>query len=307
MSGIRFLPTVATLLVAGVTVAACTEPIEDPTRRRSLATSAPAPGQEIFGQILGVSDDVLAQVRVAAVRVHATDGSHPQTSPAPDGRFRFTGVEPGQWTVQAVDLAFGRNVTAQVEVTAGGGPYERNLVLGGIATLTGSALADGEPLAGAGVMLTARNGVVHGAHVETASDGTFRAAGLVPGSYTLLLTEGPAVLARRTLELSADHEIHLELAVASLSGQVLDAAGEPVRRAHVQVVIPGRSEADGLGGSARTDAAGRFHFPHLLPDRYTVRAQVEGKAVASATVSLEAGDRRELELRWESGAGLSPP
>lgn len=65
--------------------------------------------------------------------------------------------------------------------------------------------------------------------------------------------------------------------------------------------------ADVAGDPAEDAEVGRFHLPHVLPDRYTVRAHVEGKAVASATVLLEAGDRRELELRRESGAGLNPP
>jgi hypothetical protein len=74
--------------------------------------------------------------------------------------------------------------------------------------------------------------------------------------------------------------------------------------AQVRVAVEGGREFEGIAGRSATDAAGRFDFPLLTPDRYVVSASVEGRPVTRVTVSLEAGDRRVLELRLESGSEL---
>lgn len=259
-------------------------------------------GEEIAGRLLGVPEAELLRVRISA---HSNDVPRSwSASPGPDGHYRLTGLEPGRWTVSAY-AETGRSARGEVEVAAGGGPYRLDLDLGGGLTLTGSVRVDGEPLAGAAVAITgAGGGVPLGAHVETAFDGTFRAEGLEPGDYRIVVGSGGSTLGRRELTLSGDGEIHLDLPAAALSGRVVDAEGAPVAEASVLVQLAGQPGLEGISGMASTDAAGRFALSRLAPDRYEVSAAVQGKPVARATVSLEAGDRREVELRLEAGSEL---
>ena len=260
-------------------------------------------GEEIAGRLLGVPETELLDLQVWATLNADSGFSQRSASPGPDGRFRLTGLGPGLWSVMASGSS-GRSARAEVEVTAGGGPHRLDLDLGGL-TLGGSVQVEGEPLAQVSVQLLGLD-VEYSATVYTAFDGSFRAAGLKPGRYEIQVhTNLGASLGRRELLFTVDEEIQFDLVTASLSGRVLDAAGEPLPGSYVSLWIarpPGSVE---MSGTAIADHAGRFAFPHLAPDRYAVGAGTEGGgALARAEVSLEAGDHRELELRLERGLEL---
>ena len=275
--------------------------------------SVPAPpvelvltsGEEIAGRVLGVPNTELLRIRISA---HAAGPARVSRTavPGPDGRYRLTGLPPGRWIVTAF-AETGRNARSEVEVDKGGGPYRLDLDVGGGLTLTGSVRLDGEPLAGASIAITGAGSGVRppgGAYVETAFDGTFRAEGLEPGEYQLAVGMGGSVLGRRELTITGDDQIHLDLTAAAVSGRVVDAGGEPVAGASVIASVEGQPSPETMSGMTDTDSAGRFAFSHLAPGRYVVHAMFQGKPTASAAVSLEAGERRDVELRFESGFEL---
>lgn len=262
------------------------------------------PGEEIAGTLIGLPEaGDPAKYRVIAYLGRASGLGMAQQfgTPGPDGRFRLTGLEPGLWTVNAYGPN-GRNARAEVEVTAGGGPYRVDLEIGGGLTLAGTVTAAGEPLPGASVHLTRADGP-HRASARTGSDGSFRIEGLEAGVYEVVVGHGMAHLGRRELDLAGDDEIHLDVAAASLAGSVLDAEGGPVGEAQVHARSARGDGSEGLVMTL-TDPAGRFAFAFLPPGEYEVIANAHAGPSARATVSLEAGDRREVELRLDRGSEL---
>src|SRR5580698_9622541 len=84
---------------------------------------------------------------------------------------------------------------------------------------------------------------------------------------------------------------------STLAGKVLNSAtGEPVRKAQVKLMSMGAAQK---GGSAVTDAAGRFEFTALAPGNYALAASREGFDSATKQgglklqrVTLAAGEQK---------------
>jgi len=77
-----------------------------------------------------------------------------------------------------------------------------------------------------------------------------------------------------------------------ITGTLVDKAGEPVGATFLDLQPLGRG---GINQQERTDQAGRFEIYHVLPGRYRITAQAEGRGVATQTiVSPASGVRLEL-------------
>jgi hypothetical protein len=124
----------------------------------------------------------------------------------------------------------------------------------------------------------------------TGSDGKFAFENLAPGKYTIRAQRrGYAPQAYLQHENywtgivvgpGMDTEkIHFALLPsASISGQVLDEGGEPVRKAGVLLFERGIQEGKRVTRGSRetmTDDEGRFRFGHLLPGSYMVGVKAE--------------------------------
>ena len=77
-----------------------------------------------------------------------------------------------------------------------------------------------------------------------------------------------------------------------ITGVLVDKAGAPVASTFLDLQPLGRG---GINQQERTDATGRFDVYHVLPGRYRLTAQAEGRGVATQTiVSPTSGVRLEL-------------
>jgi hypothetical protein len=85
--------------------------------------------------------------------------------------------------------------------------------------------------------------------------------------------------------------------VGVVTGTVLAPDGAPMAGATVQLVSDRGTE------SAVSDGEGRFKFPFVIPDNYTVRADLTGFQAAVGQIAVTAGGRADVELRLAEVAG----
>ncbi|MCA3006749.1 MAG: carboxypeptidase regulatory-like domain-containing protein [Phycisphaerales bacterium] len=93
-----------------------------------------------------------------------------------------------------------------------------------------------------------------------------------------------------------------------LVGAVVDAAGNPVAGAVVQLTVPGRDGAPPLDAlDATTDERGRFRVQALPCTRYEAwaagPADADGVQMVSEVAALVVGQPASLAVRWKGGVG----
>ena len=184
------------------------------------------------------------------------------------GRFDLGAFPAGEYEVVATWPHQHPRCLTDGTMVRTGAPAVR-LVLPRLATLTGRVLLDGTPMTSFGVLLTRPQFVVNrdpiGVH---GTDGRFELRGVTPGAWGLLVA-GPGTSLERITEISVAEGARIDLGDISLTrgqrvtGQVRDAAGDPVAGARVAI---GDLEGDHdplqrwFSGDldATTDARGRF-------------------------------------------------
>jgi hypothetical protein len=87
-------------------------------------------------------------------------------------------------------------------------------------------------------------------------------------------------------------------ASANLSGTVVDQNGAVVPGASVKV----SNTATGLQREVTTNEQGSFTVPLLLPTTYTVRVERQGFAPVEATIVLNVGDQKGLQIQLKTGS-----
>jgi hypothetical protein len=86
---------------------------------------------------------------------------------------------------------------------------------------------------------------------------------------------------------------------AAISGEIIDPSGAPVEAARV---VAGSLERN-LRYESKTNSAGRYSIPFLLPGRYTVTVEKAGfKRLVREGLTLLAADALAIDLRLELGA-----
>jgi hypothetical protein len=126
-------------------------------------------------------------------------------------------------------------------------------------------------------------------------DGTYTAAGLSIGDYTVRVN-GPNVSQYQTrYTASASGTFDIDIHGATLRGRVVDArSGAPV--ADARVLLISRLPAN---GSARTDSDGRFTIEAMPDATYDLQVNREQYAVASQPVAIANGSTPDVEVRME--------
>jgi len=92
-------------------------------------------------------------------------------------------------------------------------------------------------------------------------------------------------------------------AVATLSGVVKNAKGQPVHGAEIRIVGKDASKV----GKVHTDANGRYSYPGLETGTYSVMLVVDGATKASiGNVKTKSGEVQTLNFDFQSSASARP-
>jgi hypothetical protein len=85
----------------------------------------------------------------------------------------------------------------------------------------------------------------------------------------------------------------------TITGTVVDVSGAAVPRAEIEV----RNIDTSAATTARTNDAGVYTVPFLLPGTYTIKATVTGfKQAVHEHIEVHAGDKVQMDLKLEVGA-----
>jgi RNA polymerase sigma-70 factor (ECF subfamily) len=188
------------------------------------------------------------------------------------------------------------------------GPGERREVVlhPGALRLIGRVTAGGEPVSsGAVATRSIRDGAGQRARGAIES-GRYELAGLVPGSYELLV-EGDGMLVQSFEVELAEPEtcLDLELPPGRIEGKLAFERSSAETELRVLVFPYGWTPASGNRGVFLTpDSDGRFAARHLPPGPYVVSVRGEASPVRARVVTLAAGERvRTVELARDHELG----
>jgi len=254
-------------------------------------------GATITGRVTGVAPEELTQVVVTAVGGTSRNQTYTDTS----GNFSLPGLPDGQVRVDAFLMTAGRRrmAPAKTIVVENGvaPPVEINFEEG--ISVSGRVTKGGVPVAYGSVSFNP-GGVQRGSDRQSVNamispDGTYTAAGLSIGDYTVRVN-GPNVSQYQTrYTASASGTFDIDIHGATLRGRVVDArSGAPVSDARVLLIS--RLPAN---GSARTDSDGRFTIEAMPDATYDLQVNREQYAVASQPVVIANGSTPDVEVRME--------
>src|SRR3954471_4305821 len=127
------------------------------------------------------------------------------------------------------------------------------------------------------------------------SDGTYTAAGLSPGDYTVRVNSAGVSQYQTKYTAATSGTFDIDVHGALLRGRVVDArSGAPL--AGARVLLTSRSPAN---GSAVTDSDGRFAIDTLADATYDLNVNRDDYAAASQSVVVANGSAPDVEVRME--------
>ncbi|EWC61532.1 multidrug transporter, MFS superfamily [Actinokineospora spheciospongiae] len=265
-------------------------PAEDPDREgflpfqpSALRASAVGDAPVLSGQVRRPDGSALVGAALTLIDAHGQQVGRVGTGH--DGGYLLDAPLPGAYTLIASAPDHQPQATT-VKVRAGQATVDVTLV--GAAVLHGYVMAaDGHtPVTTARVTLTDGRGEV----VETqpsASDGSYRFAGVRAGSFTLVVSADTFRPAALPLTLPATGEVRHDVELvggAELSGVARTTTGSPVPDARITVL----DAAGGVVTVTSTDDEGRYVVDDLAEGDYTVIAS--GYSPTADQVSLRGGE-----------------
>jgi hypothetical protein len=217
------------------------------------------------------------------------------------GEFRFSGLSPGRYRIEARAPGYASVVLASAPI-----PFRGRATLlmlpGG--HLDGTVLgADGQPTDGAEVLAMGRE---QASSALSDSEGHFSLE-LPPGAYAVSARKGPEAGALETeVKVAVEQHVQglrLQLgAGAWLSGKVVRGDGSRVLGARVEAWSQRQSAASSQTG---TDETGAFSLPALAAGTYVLHVFLpEGPQFSHGPVTLAAGEHVSLTLTSDDAGAV---
>ena len=267
--------------------------------------------EELGGLVLqlvaagGLEGQVLdARTRAPLSGAHLSAGGAAAVTD-PSGAFALHGIPPGQATL-TVSRAGYVTSTTQLRVPRGQIQRGARLVLRPAAHVSGTVeQSDGTPVAGAPVFAERYDfGPVAAATPLGTTDAKGRFEGdLAPGEVTLRATAPNGEARSSVLSLHAGNASEgLVLVVdigGEIEGRVVEESGHPVASASVYAV---ETASQRVSNGVAVAGDGTFQIPGLPTGVYAVIARSGARRVQKAGVRLSAGDTRQVEIRFGTGA-----
>ncbi|MEQ1891225.1 MAG: sigma-70 family RNA polymerase sigma factor [Planctomycetota bacterium] len=249
----------------------------------------------------------------------ASDALLPRTTSDSAGHFRLAGVTRETRARSDGELLLGflllasapDHATSPVQISwatpVANDEYAFELLLepSGASLFGRVLLPDGSPAAHASVIGVAAQGALQ--YVSADENGEFALEGLGAGKLALML-ESEAGCLDTSLELEAGEartaDFRLERGAATLTGAVLDLAGQPVAGLEVRAQYVFRANGISIGRgerTVRTDAEGRYAFDALLSGSSSVALACEGTSTPCAlpvqsSLELHAGANEPVDF-----------
>ena len=258
-----------------------------------------AQATHIAGHVLGDTGTGLPDAEVEAVRSDADPGCvgcRLAVRTGPDGSFQLYPLAAGEYTVRAAHDRYLGAEARGVKPTD-----DLKLTLRPGAGLRGTIQDPDQPAAiHATASLRAADGTAVRPPRLVDPNGTFLLEGLAPGEYTLVVESADALprRAETAVTLAAGASAGVDIALrrgTSISGKVVDDAGQPVAGATVQVIGgPGQGMA-----VVPASADGTFELKRLPPGKLRLSASREGFLAgprSSAAADTGAGGARRVTL-----------
>ncbi len=282
----------------------------------SYALDVDLPNGKLAGRVVDRAGAGVARQNVWIVLEAGTPrGDRPSTTgqatSAADGRFSVEGLAPGTYEARvtqfnlANESRYGSARVGGVVVPETGSAKEVVIVLDLAGTITGTLVgADGLPRTGADVRAVRVDG--GGADTQmgrTDSNGTFKIAGLAPGTWEVHASSGREVAAaapRVEVRSSASTEVRLTLVVGgNVVVRAFDSEGKAVG-AWCRVVDERGTDHASFSMQRVDRGAGtsspEVRYGPLAPGRYTVSTKNRDGAEASAEATITSGGETSVEL-----------
>ena len=207
-----------------------------------------------------------------------------------DGAFRIAGIAPGRNFISAV--AAGRITPHRIEIVVGAGEVREGLVLrlGAAATITGTVVANGVPVAGAPIGMKVGNKDVDGWLAVTQANGSF-AIDRAPRGDVALYVDGYTVIEPRSVRIAADSTA-VRVEVEAL-GQI---RGHVVPPTDAQVACP--------HGVVIADLDGAYACRGIEPGTHEVAATTPAGRWGAAHVTVERGGTAQLDVPLTYSAAI---
>jgi hypothetical protein len=253
-------------------------------------------GATIRGQVTGLKPDELPVVQIVA---QGQGGFKGTASTNPDGTYAIRGLPEGRVEVFA-QTSLQRSVSKSVEIPQEAAELVLNIDFPGAGRLSGRVTQGGQPVAYRSVDAFPRNPESAAGSGETDQNGKYTIDGLSKGDYVVSLNGEGA----KSLRISGDTILDIELPEFSLSGRVLEAnsgkalSDVTVRAQRVSLVVDAS-----ISRTALTDALGRFSVEGMEPGQYQFIAYKRGYKVDTEMLSLPASS--ELVLFLTSAEGIT--
>lgn len=265
----------------------------------------PGKGTTVSG-VVTWSDGRSGDGLIVMLMAQATGGSIPdflQSPTAADGSYTISGVEPGRYGVMIAPANRGSDFTQQGRLVVGEeSRIQHDISLEG-ASLSGRLVsrAGGAALAlGEVILLDATNNAFVG-RLTTNQNGSFEWPYVSPGSYIVMATADGHAPYRSTQPVAVRSGENKQLGDIPLDpggriiGTVLDASGQGVEGARVQLVDP--TTGRGLSTWAlNTDSLGRFEIRSVPPGTYDLRATLGQITWTATAITVEAGSAPNVTL-----------
>lgn len=285
-----------------------------------------APGCALGGRVLDPRGEALPGALVT-ISAEVDDGVATSVVSGRDGAFRALGLPLGPLRVRAEALAF-EAIERRGVSAAGENPLVLRFAPG--AALAGLVLeaSSGRPLAGVQVRARPERGapLVRAGRIahptaESGADGSFEIAGLPPGRFRLTFTsDRHLTLVSEALEASPDPDRSRSFAMVAaplVELTVLDASGQPLPRAEIEMLPPDHDgtalaelldRASGAGRRAHATSGGDGRARVALRERsgrILVRAPLHAPSLGEPIVIDPSASPLQLgSVRLARGATL---
>jgi protocatechuate 3,4-dioxygenase beta subunit len=257
-------------------------------------------GVHLRGVVLGLSAESLADTSVSVSHRQGFSATPPV---AADGTFEVDGVPPGALGVDARVGMGARHLSKALVIAEAQTEVSVELRFEGTLTLEGHVSRAGEPVANVSVSARAKRPDRSGT-ARTDGSGYYIIEHLDPGTYEVS-TQSSQGRANRTIELSSDGVVDLEVPTGRLIGTIVEeATGEPLSEVAVGAAHADQT-ASWTGGTTSSDAAGEFAIEGLESVDYRLVVRKAGyQTVTRIMTASNTPPRIRIELTHGEGIGI---